>query len=282
VRTLTPRTVLVVGGGPAGLEAARVCALKGHRVILAEAAPDLGGCVNIAARAPRRMGIADIVRWQERELRRLHVDIRTGTYVDFSDVTAIGPDIVIVATGSSPRMDGRQHLSPGLVPTGMDGHHVVSSHDVLTDTGSRDWGARAVVYDDTGHYEAVAAAEFLITRGVAVTFVTGHRSFAPNLEASFSATPALERLAVGDFRLVTSARLAAIGEHDVKIAFRYGGEFEVAADTVVFVSHNACNRQLLDELEGWPGVVLAAGDVMSPRYLQVAIREGHLAARGIV
>jgi 2,4-dienoyl-CoA reductase-like NADH-dependent reductase (Old Yellow Enzyme family)/thioredoxin reductase len=279
VCTSAPKSVLVVGGGPAGLEAARVAALRGHRVILAEAAADLGGCVNIAARAPRRAGIADIVRWQERELRRLGVDIRTGAYIEADDVAAIGPDVVIVATGSTPRLDGKHHLSPGWVASGMDQRHVVSSHDVLTD--DRDWGSRAVVYDDTGHYEAVAAAEFLIGRGVAVTFVTGHPSFAPNLEASFSSFPALERLAAGDFRLITYARLAAIGERNVQIALRYGGEIDVEADTVVFVSHNACNRALLDELQGWQGTVLAAGDVISPRYLQTAIREGHLAARGV-
>ena len=58
-------------------------------------------------------------------------------------------------------------------------------------------------------------------------------------------------------------------------------EVQVPADTVVFVSHNACNRELLDALAGWSGRVIAAGDVQSPRYLQTAIREGHLAARGI-
>lgn len=281
-RSPAPKTVLVVGGGPAGLEAARIAALKGHRVILAEASPDLGGCVNIAARAPRRMGIADIVYWLERELRRLRVDIRTSTYIEADDVATISPDVVIIATGSLPRMDGRQHLSPGLITTGLDQPHVVSSHDLLTDTGVRDWGRRAIVYDDTGHYEAVAAAEFLIEHGVAVTFVTGHSTFAPNLQWSLSGTPALERLAVGDFRLVTHAGLVAIDRHEVRIAYHYGGELKVGADTVVIVSHNICNRELLEELHGWSGEVHAVGDMVSPRYMQTAIREGHLAARGLV
>jgi len=281
-RSATPKTILVVGGGPAGLEAARIGALRGHRVILAEAAPDLGGCVNIAARAPRRLGIADIVRWQERELRRLGVDIRTSFYVEGTDVLAMNPQVVIVATGSLPRMDGRQYLSPGHVCTGMDQRHVMSSHDLLTETSRRSWGGmHAVVYDDVGHYEAIAAAEFLIAHDVAVTFVTGHASFAPRLEASLSALPALERLATGDFNLITYARLEAIGEQHVRIALRYGGTLEIAADTVIFVSHNACNRELLDALEGFAGEVFAAGDVRSPRFLQTAIREGHLAARGI-
>ena len=179
-------------------------------------------------------------------------------------------------------MDGRQHLSPGQQAEGMDRRHVVSSHDLLLAPGDRDFGRTALVYDDAGHYEAVAAAEALIARGLAVTFATGHGRFAPGLEPALSADPALERLAKGDFRLITYARLVAVEERRARIVHRFGGpEMEVPADTVVFVSHNACNRELLDGLEGWTGTVLAAGDVQSPRYLQTAIREGHLAARGI-
>lgn len=280
--TKAPKTVLIVGGGPAGLEAARIAATKGHRVILAEASSQLGGAVNVARRAPRRMGIGDITEWLEREVYRLGVDVRLGTYVDASDVADIAPDVVIVATGSLPRMDGRQHLSPGTVTAGMERRHVVSSHDLLLENSNRDWGKRAVVYDDTGHYEAVAAAEFLIEKGVGVTFVTGLSSFAPKLEPSLSAEPALERLAKGDFRLITYARLSEINEGKATIAHRYGGApIEVDADTIVFVSHNICNRDLIDGLADWSGEVIAVGDVRSPRYLQTAIREGHLAARNI-
>ncbi|GAB4136179.1 MAG: FAD-dependent oxidoreductase [Sphingomonadales bacterium] len=278
----TPKTVLVVGGGPAGLEAARVAALKGHRVILAEAAHELGGAINIAKRAPRRLGIADITDWLEREIFRLGVEVRLSTYIEAEDVAAIAPDAVIVATGSLPRMDGRQFLCPGHVAEGMERRHVVSSHDLLLEHSNRDWGSRALVYDDAGHYEGVAAAEFLIEKGVAVTYATGHSRFAPGLEASLSADPALERLAKGDFRLITYARLAAVEDGSARIDFRYGGSsVEVPADTVVFVSHNSSNRELADTLADWPGAVQVVGDARSPRYLQTAIREGHLAARQI-
>src|SRR5690606_9137705 len=99
-----------------------------------------------------------------------------------------------------------------------------------------------------------------------VTFVAAHASFAPKLEASLSAEPALERLAQGDFRLVTHGRLLSVGDGTARVGLRYGGAFEVAAETVVFVSHNAPNRDLIDALSGWPGQVIAAGDVRSPRY----------------
>lgn len=273
--------VLVVGGGPAGLEAARVAAMRGHRVVLAEATGRLGGSLNVAARAPRRGTIADIVRWQEREIARLDVEVQYGSYIEPDDVRRISPDAVIVATGSSPRLDGRQHLAPGLVAAGMEQPHVVSSHDVLLGDGRADWGRSAVVLDDTGHYEAVAVAEYLLSRGLSVTFVTGHSRFAPGLEPSLSAAPALERLGAGSFRLVTYGRLLSVGLRTARVGLHYGGEWEVPADAVVFVSHNRCNRQLLDGL-GEAGIpVLPVGDVVSPRYLQVAIREGHFAGRGL-
>jgi 2,4-dienoyl-CoA reductase-like NADH-dependent reductase (Old Yellow Enzyme family) len=139
-RSGQPLRVLVVGGGPAGMEAARVAALSGHQVILAEADSRLGGCVNIAKRAPRRMGIGDITSWLEHEVFRLGVDVRLGTYIESTDVVAIAPDVVIVATGSLPEIDGDQYLVPGEVAKGMHLPHVISSHDLLLDQTNRDWG----------------------------------------------------------------------------------------------------------------------------------------------
>ena len=223
------------------------------------------------------------MHWLEREVRRCSVDIRLSTYIDAEDIADYAPDAVIVATGSLPRLDGAQHRSPGLVATGMDHGSVVSSHEVLTEGSNRHWGSRAVVFDDTGHYEAVAAAEYLVAKGLAVTFVTPHKSFAPGLEPALSDEAALERLAAnGNLRLVTYGELLGVGDGGVEVRQRFGGgAFHIDADTVVFVSHNAPNRDLLDELGDAPFPVIAVGDVRSPRYLQTAIREGHMAARGL-
>ena len=281
-QSAVPKKILVIGGGPAGLEAARIAALKGHHVILAEALTSLGGNVNIARRAPRRVGIGDITEWLERQVYKLGVEVRLSTYIEAADVAEIAPDVVILATGSRPRMDGRQYLLPNLVAYGMDQSHVVSSHDLLLEGNNRDWGRSAVVYDDVGHYEGIAAAEFLIGKGLTVTFVTSQDSFAPKLKSSLSAGPALERLSKGDFRLVTYGKLLRIGARDAEIAHRYGGEsFLTPADTVVFISHNQPNRELLDSVMPLNVEILPVGDVRSPRFLQTAIREGHLAARGI-
>ena len=281
-KSAQPLRVLVIGGGPAGMEAARVAALSGHEVILAEADSRLGGCVNIAKRAPRRIGLGDITDWLEHEIYRLGVDVRLGTYVESTDVAEIAPDVVIVATGSLPDLDGDQSLVPGEMARGMHLPHVISSHQLLLDQTNRNWGTSALVFDDSGHYEAIAAAEFLIEKGLAVTFVTGHISIAPKLEASLAVHPALERMAKGKFAAVTRAKLIEVRERISQIQPRYGGDpIEVAADTVVFVPNNKSNRQVADELTSFSGRVVVVGDALSPRFLQTAIREGHLAARNL-
>jgi hypothetical protein len=178
-------------------------------------------------------------------------------------------------------MDGAQHLAPGLTTEGVDSPRLVSTHELMMDRG-RNWGSTALVFDDVGHYEAIAAAEFLLAKNVAVTFATSLSSFAPKLETSLSSEPALQRLAKGNFRLVTYAKLLSVGDDQVRLGQRFGGaEFDVPAETVVFVGHNAANRDLADEL-GDELRVIPVGDARSPRFLQVAIREGHMAARNLV
>ncbi|MCW5656762.1 MAG: FAD-dependent oxidoreductase [Burkholderiaceae bacterium] len=127
----TPRSILVVGGGPAGMEAARVAAFRGHKVTLMEAAQRLGGTVKLARKAPHRAGIDDITVWLEEQVFKLGVDVRLSTYAEVDEVLAEKPDAVIVATGSSPRMDGRQWGNSGEPAVGMDSRIVMSSLELF-------------------------------------------------------------------------------------------------------------------------------------------------------
>lgn len=282
VKAETPRKVMVVGGGPAGLEAARVAALRGHSVTLVEASPQLGGALNVARRAPRLHTIGDIATWLESEVYRLGVEVRTNTYVDADEVRAEQPDGVIVATGSWPREDGLQIANQQMPIEGFDSPHVITSTELLT-SGTLQLGKHALVYDDVGHYEAIAAADFLLEHGVAVTFVTRFLAFAPQLDAATRADSILARLNAGDFRVVIRHELRRIepGRCEIGPIHHIARSEIVPADHVVFVSANRSMREIYDDLHAADVPAVLVGDALAPRDLQAAIREGSLAARAM-
>jgi 2,4-dienoyl-CoA reductase-like NADH-dependent reductase (Old Yellow Enzyme family)/thioredoxin reductase len=274
------KKILIVGGGPAGMEAARVGALRGHHVILAEAGGALGGSLRAARRAPRLQAIGDIVDWLERETARLGVEVRTGAFLEPDDVLAESPDVLIVATGAADRNDGVQAANPGERPPGCALPHVTNAHDLLVQS-PRDFApAHALVLDDIGHYEAVAAAEFLAERGAAVTYVTGQPAFAPRMNGTFRNDVALKRLHQGSFRLLVGHFLTAVETHRCIVRpLRGTREESISADAVVLVTHKAPRRGLYETLLGRVPEIKLVGDASSPRTLQDAIREGHLATR---
>jgi 2,4-dienoyl-CoA reductase-like NADH-dependent reductase (Old Yellow Enzyme family)/thioredoxin reductase len=281
----TPKRVLVVGGGPAGLEAARVAAERGHQVVLAEAQAALGGAIRLAMRAPTRANLGDIVFWLEQEVYRLGVEVRRSTYLEAEDIVGEGFDEVILATGATPRMDGVQLSNPGEPVEGMGRSHVLSSQDLFADP-VRDFGQDAVVIDDVGHYEAVAVAEQLIVRGAAVTYVSRFPAFAPGVESALMTEPALERLSRGRFTHLARHRAIAIEDRTVVIGPTYLAKGanqvqRVKADTVVFVSINRPNRELLAPLKAAGLSARLVGDAHAPRYLTAAMREGHLAGAAV-
>ncbi|MFT8676245.1 MAG: NADH:flavin oxidoreductase [Acetobacter sp.] len=162
------RRVVVVGAGVAGLEAARVCALRGHDVTLLEKADRTGGQVNIAAKAGWREALSGIVRWLDGQVRKLGVDVRVNTQADAAMVAALAPDIVVVATGGK--------ANPGEWP----GHDLAcTARDVLEGKASPE--GSVLLYDEMGQHNAASVAELLATRGCQVEMVTADRLIAQDV-----------------------------------------------------------------------------------------------------
>lgn len=162
------RRVAVVGGGPAGLEAARVLAERGHEVTLFEANSHVGGQLSIASLSPRRRDLQGIVDWRTQELARLGATIKVNSYLEADDLRSGGWDVIILATGGVPH---------SLDIPGAD--LVVDSWDVLS--GSRRVSGNVMVYDDHGGTQALDLAEAIGRSGATVEIVTPERTVAPDV-----------------------------------------------------------------------------------------------------
>lgn len=157
------RRVVVVGGGPAGMEAARVSAERGHEVILLERQDQLGGQVTIAARAPVRDQMAGITRWMNMELNRLGVDLRLAATATPELLRDLQPEIVVLATGGTPNL--REHPK-----WGADEGLVVSTWDILSDAVAP--AKNVLVYDAISQFAGVTCADYLAAKGSLVELVT--------------------------------------------------------------------------------------------------------------
>jgi len=272
------RRVLVVGGGPAGMQAALTAAQRGHKVTLMEASKDLGGMLNVASRSPGRAGIRDIATWLEEQLFKIGVDIHLNTFVDDDDLSDMQYDNLIVATGSFPRMDGVQASNPGEPIVGINLPHVYSSIDVLTGGVDLSGHKAATVIDALGHYEAIGTALHLSKAGLKVNLISNYPSMGPKVETALQNDPALQQLSQGEFSIYVRHRAVEIGDSTVTISPVVSDSRQsIDSDLVVFVSHNTPNVTLAHAEPANNFKVSIVGDANSPRFLEVAIREGYLA-----
>lgn len=196
-----PKEAVVVGAGPAGLEAARVLGERGHHVVVLEANSDPGGQIRTAAASPRRQDLIGIVDWRVAELKHSSAELHCGVYAERSDVLAEEPDVVVVATGGVP---GREFLHSGA-------EFVSDSWDVLD--GSVRPSGEVLVYDDHGGHQAMDAAEVLANRSANVHIVTPERSLAPDV-GSMNSPAYLEVFAEHDVQTTLGWQLTSVERTD--------------------------------------------------------------------
>ena len=170
-RAEVAKKVVIVGAGPAGLEAARVAAERGHRVVVFEAADEPGGQVRLTARTKRRSEMIGIIDWRMAQTAARDVEFRFNTFAEAGDVLAEKPDVVIIATGGMPEKD--------ILEFGND--LTVTSWDILS--GDVKPGQNVLLYDDAGDHTALQAAQALAEAGATVEIMTPDRSFAPEVMA---------------------------------------------------------------------------------------------------
>lgn len=268
----TPRSVLVVGAGPAGLEAARAAAERGHTVEIVEASGQIGGQFRLAGLQPRRAQILDLMAWYERQFTKLGVTLRLNTFLDADEIAAHPADTVILATGSLPDETGFQRWLPHLPALpGIETPGVWSPEAVMRREARL--GDAVVVYDEGSNWRGVGTAWALAERGHQVTIVTPEAFVGKEISRTAADGAARRALARLGARFLTEHCLTRWHGNGVTVRnLLTGAEETLPASGLVMAT---TNRAFDPWPETFPGKAThRIGDCAAPRLAAYAFHEG--------
>ncbi|MDP7651866.1 MAG: FAD-dependent oxidoreductase [Rhodospirillales bacterium] len=272
----SPRRILVVGAGPAGLETARMAAERGHAVTLVDRNERIGGQFRLAATQPKRGEVAELLfGYYQGQMEKLGIELCLETEWDADAVKAFGADAVVLATGSNPAMTGAQRALPHVDRlAGVDGDNVYSINDVLT--GDETLGRRVLLLDDIdGWLPASGTAAFLAQRDHAVTLVTASATPLAALARSMVDGPMRKLFAELGIETIADTVLVAWSDPDATLRNLLDGEeTRRAFDSLILATPNLPETNLQRDLIGSGLEVHAIGDCVAARTAAMAIYEG--------
>lgn len=208
----TKRKLVIIGAGPAGLEAARVAALRGHDVTIFEAQPHAGGQIRLIAQDARRREFIGIADWRVSQCENLGVKIHYNTWADAEKIHDLAPDVVIMATGGLPHTE--------ILSQGND--LVISTWDILS--GDVKPGSNVLIFDDAGDHAALQAGEKIASSGAKLEIMTPDRSFAPEVMA-MNLVPYMRAMQNKDVTFTVTYRLEKVTRQGNQLLCTIGSDY---------------------------------------------------------
>ena len=267
--TTSVKKVLVIGGGPGGMEAARVAALRGHNVTLWEKNDKLGGQLRLATVPPHKEQIGDLLHYLINQVQKAGVRVELNMKSTFESVMGFDPDVVLVATGSKP-------LIPEISGIQEQEEKVLLAQDLLA--GRKEAGAKVVIIG--GELVGCETADFLVRQGKEVVITTLLSQMATNLPA-INRSLLLRNLEKNGILMIPSVRYEAVTEDGINIVDHEGMRRFIKADSFVIAAGFVPNDELFNSLKNEVKECYAIGDCVQPRNILEAIREAAEIARKI-
>ncbi len=287
--TAKQKKAVVIGGGPAGMEAARVAALRGHQVILFEKEPMLGGSVNLAAvvKGTEREDLLGMVDYLKTQISKAGVDIRLGKTATKELIQETKPDVVIVAVGGNHNIPDLPGIDKKNVITSQTLHHQLKNYLKLT--GARLMTRLVTKYVPVGksvviiggNIHGCQTAEFLVKRGRKVTIVESGDEIGEGLLPSLIKPQLLDWLNKKDVPMISGVTYKEISDKGLVITTSDGKQQTIEADTILTVLPLLPNTELAESLKGAAPEVYAIGDCNAPHLIVDAVADGARLARAV-